>query len=211
MFQPGSVYVGGRWHEAHPAVVLNSRSPRRAAEWSKELLGGLGAFSESSYACSAGSLSRTRSFWPPWTRTWPNRFFAAIGNFWALSRRSSVKSPWPCISRIATNAFKYGMEPQPVYVWRFTPARPYAGGMSVAALRPSGWNGLPWRKSSASNLPGPQVASTFRTVAASTPSRSVTGLRFGAAEMIAPTLRSRLGQPSRRWPMPGANELFTVE
>src|SRR4051794_32239558 len=65
--------------------------------------------------------------------------------------------------------------------------------------------------SSASNLPGPQDARTFLTVGRSTPSRSVTGLRFGAAEMIAPTLRSRLGQPSRRWPMPGANELLTVE
>src|SRR3954447_24775659 len=65
--------------------------------------------------------------------------------------------------------------------------------------------------SSASNLPGPQDARTFLTVGRSTPSRSVTGLRVGAAEMIAPTLRSRLGQPSRRWPMPGANELLTVE
>src|SRR4051794_25993710 len=65
--------------------------------------------------------------------------------------------------------------------------------------------------SSASNLPGPHDARTFLTVGRSTPRRSVTGLRFGAAEMIAPTLRSRLGQPSRRWPMPGANELFTVE
>src|SRR6185312_4815354 len=69
----------------------------------------------------------------------------------------------------------------------------------------------PSRKSSASNLPGPQAARTFLTVAASTPRRSVTGLRFGAAETIAPTLRSRLGQPSRRRPTPGATELFTVE
>ena len=28
---------------------------------------------------------------------------------------------------------------------------------------------------------------------------------------MAPTLRSRLGQPSSRWPMPGANESSTVE
>src|SRR3954468_12437593 len=211
MFQPGSEYVGPRWHEAHPAPPSKSRLPRAAAAWLNELLGGFGAFSDSWYACSAGSLSRTRSFWPPWTRTWPNRFFAAIGNFAALSRRSSVKSPWPCISRIATNAFQYGIEPQPVYVWRFTPARPYAGGISVAALRPSGWKALPSMNSSASNLPGPHDARTFLTVGTSTPSTPATGLRFGAAEMIAPTLRSRLGQPSRRWPMPGANELFTVE
>src|SRR3954453_15079068 len=83
--------------------------------------------------------------------------------------------------------------------------------MSVAALRPSGWNALPSMNSSASNLPGPHDARTFLTVARSTPSRSVTGLRFGAAEMIAPTLRSRFGQPSRRWPTPGATELLTVE
>src|SRR3954466_1850497 len=103
------------------------------------------------------------------------------------------------------------MDPQPVYVWRSTPASPYAGGISVAAVLPSGRKPLPSRKSSASNLPGPHAARTFLTVAASTPSRSVTGLRFGASETIAPTLRSRLGQPSRREPMPGATELFTVE
>src|SRR3954464_5369421 len=136
---------------------------------------------------------------------------AGTGNFCALSGRSSVKLPWPCISRIATNAFQYGIEPQPVYVWRFTPARPYAGGISVAALRPSGWKALASMNSSASNLPGPHDARPFLTVGTSTPSTPATGLRFGAAEMIAPTLRSRLGQPSRRWPMPGANELFTVE
>src|SRR3954451_2234326 len=83
--------------------------------------------------------------------------------------------------------------------------------MSVAAVLPSGRKPLPSRNSSASNLPGPQAASTFLTVAASTPSRSVTGLRFGASEMIAPTLRSRLGQPSRREPLPGATLLLTVE
>ena len=37
------------------------------------------------------------------------------------------------------------------------------------------------------------------------------GLRFGASDTIAPTLRSRLAQPSSRLPMPGANELSTVE
>ena len=42
-------------------------------------------------------------------------------------------------------------------------------------------------------------------------SRSVNGLRFGARDTIAPTFRSRLAQPSSRLPMPGANELSTVE
>src|SRR5581483_1174318 len=32
------------------------------------------------------------------------------------------------------------------------------------------------------------------------------GLRFGASETMRPTLRSRLAQPSRRLPMPGAKE-----
>src|SRR3954468_9098585 len=134
-----------------------------------------------------------------------------MGNLVASSRRGSKKLPMPCISRTATKAFQYGTEPQPVYVWRLTPASPYAGGMSVAAVLPSGRKPLPSRNSSASNLPGPHAARTFLTVAASTPSRSVTGLRFGASEMIAPTLRSRLGQPSRREPMPGATLLLTVE
>src|SRR3954471_4284383 len=139
------------------------------------------------------------------------RLRAATGNFAASSRRSSVKLPCPCISRFATNAFQYGIEPHPVYVCRFTPARPYAGGISLAAVLPSGRKPLPSRNSSASNLPGPHAARTFLTVAASTPSRSVTGLRFGASETIAPTWRSRLGRPSRRPPTPGATESLTVE
>src|SRR5215216_3737720 len=72
-------------------------------------------------------------------------------------------------------------------------------------------NALPSRKSLASNFPGPQPASTFLTVAASAPRRSVTGLRLGASEITAPTLRSRLAQPSSRRPMPLANESSTVE
>ena len=35
--------------------------------------------------------------------------------------------------------------------------------------------------------------------------------RSGASATIAPTFRSRLAQPSSRWPMPGANESSTVE
>jgi hypothetical protein len=46
----------------------------------------------------------------------------------------------------------------PVQVWLFTPARPKAGGFSVAAGLPSGRNALPSRLSCASNLPGPQLS-----------------------------------------------------
>src|SRR5262249_11290190 len=58
---------------------------------------------------------------------------------------------------------------------------------------------------------GPQLPSTFFTVSTSTPRRSVNGLRLGASDTIAPTLRSRLAHPSSRLPIPGANELSTVE
>ena len=68
--------------------------------------------------------------------------------------------PLPCISSTATNAFQCVTEPQPVQVWRFTPARPKAGGISVAAALPSGREALPSSRSSASNLPGPQLVST---------------------------------------------------
>ena len=37
------------------------------------------------------------------------------------------------------------------------------------------------------------------------------GFRLGASDTIAPTLRSRLAQPSSRLPMPGAKESSTVE
>src|SRR3954451_14692343 len=83
--------------------------------------------------------------------------------------------------------------------------------MSVAADLPSGRKPLPSRNSSASNLPGPHAARTFLTVSTSVPSRSATGLRLGDNPTIAPTLRSRLGQPSNRRPMPLVNESSTVE
>ena len=95
-------------------------------------------------------------------------------------------------------------------VCRFTPARPYAGGMSVA-LVPLGPAVFPSRNIEASNLPGPQPVSTPRTVASSTPSSAETIDRSGAAAMIWPTSRSRAGQPSSRWPMPAVNESSTVE
>ena len=37
------------------------------------------------------------------------------------------------------------------------------------------------------------------------------GRALSVSEIIAPTFRSRLGQPSSRFPIPGANELSTVE
>lgn len=73
--------------------------------------------------------------------------------------------PCPCISRLATSAFQWVTEPHPVHVCTFTPARPNAGGMSVAALLPFGWNGLPSSSRVASNLPGPQLRKTVRTSA----------------------------------------------
>ena len=81
----------------------------------------------------------------------------------------------------------------------------------MQARLPSGRKAFPSLSSSASKQPGPQLLSTFFTVAASTPRRSVKGLRFGASETIAPTFRSLLAQPSNRFPMPGANESSTVE
>src|SRR3954454_5955435 len=103
------------------------------------------------------------------------------------------------------------MDPQPVYVWRSTPASPKAGGINVAAVLPSGRKPFPSRKSSASNLPGPHAPSTRLTVGTLVCSRLATGCRFGDSDTIAPTFRSRLAQPSSRFPMPGAKESSTVE
>src|SRR5215813_338959 len=207
-FQPGSVKIGGTWHVEHSACPSNSFLPRAAAAGSNDPGGGAGALSDSSYACSPGSLGVTRS---GLATTCPKRFAAAMGNWSALSSRGSKHVPLPCISRTATNAFQYGIEPQPVQVCRLTPASPKAGGISVAAERPSGWNALPSRISSASNLPGPHELRTFCTVATSVCSSVAKGCRFGASPMMAPTFRSRLAQPSSRWPMPWARELSTVE
>src|SRR5215831_4402937 len=76
--------------------------------------------------------------------------------------------------------------------------------MTVGPFRPS-------KLRRGSYLPGPQLVSTVLTVATSTPRASAIGWRFGDRETIRPTLRSRLGQPSRRLPTPGANELSTFE
>src|SRR5213082_2025219 len=80
--------------------------------------------------------------------------------------------------------------------------------MSVAAGLPSGRNALPSTSSSASYLPGPQLASTLRTVGSSTPSRSASTFKFAASDTIAPTadprgavdrrMTDRAGDPDRR-------------
>src|SRR3954453_20603546 len=103
------------------------------------------------------------------------------------------------------------MEPQPSKVCRLTPSSPNAGGISVAAVLPSGRKPLPSRNSSASNLPGPHAPSTRFTVETFVCRRFATGCRLGDRDTIAPTLRSRFAQPSSRFPMPGAKESSTVE
>src|SRR6266850_4351087 len=60
---------------------------------------------------------------------------------------------------------------------------------------------LPSKLMRGSYLPGPQELKTA----------FVGGSSAGERATIAPTLRSRLGYPSRRLPMPGAKELSTVE
>src|SRR5262249_39649295 len=89
-----------------------------------------------------------------------------------------------CISRLATKAFQWVTEPQPVHVCRLTPARPKAGGRSVAADCPSGLKALPSINSSASNLPGPQLRRTLRTGGWSGARRSATGRRAGGRRWV---------------------------
>src|SRR6185437_9439570 len=96
------------------------------------------------------------------------------------------------------------IDPQPVHVCRFTPTKPNAGGISVAAetfvpvTTPfdicCGLKALPSRNSSASNFPGPQLLRTALTVSTLTPGggnpllrRSATGCRLGDNATIAPT------------------------
>src|SRR5436853_3711434 len=105
-----------------------------------------------------------------------------MGNCAALFSRGSKKRPLPCISRLATNAFQCGTEPQPSQVCRLTPPNPNAGGINVApgtfvpVTTPSvtccGLNAFPSMNNSASNFPGPQLFRTFLTVAWSVCKRS---------------------------------------
>ena len=69
----------------------------------------------------------------------------------------------------------------------------------------------PSSRSSASNLPGPQLRSTCFTCSCVTPRRLATGVRSGASDAIRPMSRSRFAQPSSRRPIPGWNESSTVE
>src|SRR5215472_17522050 len=89
-FQPGSVKIGGTWHVEHSAGPSNSFLPAAAIAALNDPGGGLGALSESSYACSPGSLGVTRS---GLATTCPKPFAAAMGNCWALLSRESKKSP----------------------------------------------------------------------------------------------------------------------
>src|SRR5262245_19368771 len=109
---------------------MNTALPRAAAAASNDPAGGFGARSESWYAWSAGSFEVTRSGVP---RVFHEPERAATENCSGSDRRASKKVPEPCISVTATYAFQYGTEPKPVHVWRFTPARPNAGGISVPA------------------------------------------------------------------------------
>src|SRR5471030_958475 len=84
--------------------------------------------------------------------------------------------------------------PSPVTVMLLMPARPYAGGMTCGPFMPSSLK-------RGSYLPLPQELNTAFVGAS----------KAGDSAMIAPGLRSRLGQPSSRLPMPGENELSTVE
>src|SRR5262249_4102237 len=86
--------------------------------------------------------------------------------------------------------------PSPVTVMLWIPFSPYAGGMTFGPFSPS-------KLLRGSYLPGPQELSTFLV--------AVSAANAGDSATIAPTLRSRLGQPSRRLPTPGTNELSTVE
>src|SRR5688572_26628219 len=108
--------------------------------------------------------------------------------------RGSLKLPRPCIWVTATYAFQYDTGPSAVNVSLSTPRSPYAGGITRGVFSPS-------KLILGSYLPGPQV---FRIalVAASTAGDSAT---------IAPGFSVVFAQPSSRLPIPGANELSTVE
>src|SRR6476660_7379646 len=103
------------------------------------------------------------------------------------------------------------MSPHPVYVVRFTPLRPKAAGIKLAATFPSGRNAFPSINKTAANFPGPHLPRTLLNVASLTCSIFAIGCALSVSEIIAPTLRSLLGHPSRRLPIPGAKELSTVE
>src|ERR1051326_6363913 len=74
-FQPGWVKIGGTWPVAPSAGPSNSFLPAAAMAALNEPGGGLGARSDSSYACSPGSLGVTRS---GLATTCPATFGAAI-------------------------------------------------------------------------------------------------------------------------------------
>ena len=210
MVQPGSVKSGGTWHVEQRAVPSNNVLPRAAARLVEAARRRLPARES-----RAGRTAAPASFaviMSVGERTSLNPARGGDRELRGVVRAADRRTcPSPCISRFATNAFQYGTLPQPVYVCRLTPASPKAGGISVAAdpaVRPER---LAVENSSASNLPGPQLVRTVRTVGSLDRSSVATALRSGDRPTIAPTFRSRFAQPSSRWPMPGANESSTVE
>ena len=179
-FQPGSVNSGGTWQVAQPAFAVEERLAalgRRRVEAARRRL--RRRQRAAGRPCSAGELRRDQVAWRVGrART---RCSAATGNCVGVVEARVDEGALAVHLQVRRRTRSSRVtEPQPVHVCRLTPARPNAGGISVAAGLPSGRNALPSRNSSASNLPGPQLCSTVRTVASSTPSRSATGCRSGA-------------------------------
>ena len=66
-------------------------------------------------------------------RTLPKPARAAIGNLRGVVQARIEERALAVHLEFATNAFQCVTDPQPVQVCRLTPARPNAGGISVAA------------------------------------------------------------------------------
>ena len=198
-FQPGSVKSGGTWQVAHAPcpskIALPARGRGRVEDAGRRLRRGKRELVEVerrelrrdqvglvARRCPKPALGRDRELLrvvePRRRRTSPCR--ASRG--WR--RTHSSRSP----------------SPSPVHVCEVDAGEPERGrDQRRRACLPSGRKALPSRNSSASNLPGPQLASTF------VDGRLVDAEQVGErlqvrapATTIAPTLRSRFGQPSSR-------------
>ena len=193
MFQPGSVNSGGTWQLAQPALPLKTRlraprPPRRSC-----LPAAAGAGMAELVEMQGGELGGDEIRLAAHVAEAVRR---GDGELVASFSRGSKNVPLPCISRLATKAFQCVTEPQPVQVCRFTPARPKAGGISVAAARRP--DGTPCRRGSARRRTCPAPSCAAPAAPSPRPRRAVgERLQFGASAMIAPTSRSRLAQPSQ--------------